>query len=264
MNGVIALFLVLGAGAFEQTFSQANTEYDSGRYEEAAQAYEQLIEQSVADPVVFYNLGNAYFRLGNLGYAIANYERALQLRPAFRAAQDNLQQALSQTKHKLNRPLPPGWEQSILFWHYGFSYRTTWIVAAACWFLFWLLLAVRRWRRLPYLRLSLFVVAMVAAAFGASAWIKAHPTPLAVAAGKTVPVRFGTTDVDKVHFELSEGDRVTITEERDGWIQVTTGGGERGWAQKNAFAVVGPPYSDLPMLDNEEEAAASEQGISTP
>ncbi|MCC6142166.1 MAG: tetratricopeptide repeat protein [Candidatus Hydrogenedentes bacterium] len=248
MNAILALFLALGAGAFEQTFSQANAAYDNGQYREAAVSYEQLVQQSVADPAVFFNLGNCYFRLGNLGYAIANYERSLQLRPSFEAARTNLDQAIAQTEHKLNRPLPPAWEQGLLFWHYDLSYRTTWITSAVCWVLFWSLLALRLVRRWRYLRTTLILLAVAAAAFGTSAWIKAHPVPMAVVTAENVPVRFGTSEDDKVRFELAAGDRVSVGDTRGGWIQVSTGSGERGWADSKAFALVGPPYTDLLML----------------
>ena len=43
---------------------------------------------------LFYNLGNAWFKLGDQGRAILNYERALVLNPRMEEARSNFQTAL--------------------------------------------------------------------------------------------------------------------------------------------------------------------------
>ena len=79
----LILGLLAGRSLLTQTadMSVANSLAANGRYAEAAQAYQQLIDQGAADSAVYYNLGNAYMRLGNLGQAIVNYQRAAQLDP---------------------------------------------------------------------------------------------------------------------------------------------------------------------------------------
>jgi hypothetical protein len=59
----------------------ANRLYEAGNYGEAIQVYEQLAAQGVEDSVLFYNLGNAYYRTGDLGRAILNFRRAAELDP---------------------------------------------------------------------------------------------------------------------------------------------------------------------------------------
>lgn len=81
-------------------FSQANTYYAEGNYAEAAAQYEQIIastsdEMSSDYAVVYYNLGNAYFKQGELAQSILAYERALRLQPSLKDAKHNLQFAQS-------------------------------------------------------------------------------------------------------------------------------------------------------------------------
>jgi tetratricopeptide (TPR) repeat protein len=59
----------------------ANQLYEAGQYAQAAQAYQQLANQGFANGALFYNLGNAQFKQGNLGQAILNYRRAQQYTP---------------------------------------------------------------------------------------------------------------------------------------------------------------------------------------
>ena len=75
-------------------FAQANAQYAEGNYEEAALQYEQIIiSQPTAE--AYYNLGNAYFKQGELAQSIIAYERALRLAPSYKEAQHNLQFAQS-------------------------------------------------------------------------------------------------------------------------------------------------------------------------
>src|SRR6266576_4225228 len=81
---LILLSAILGsfiaASAFAQTdFDRANQEYTQGHFKEAISGYEALIRSGQWSANLFYDLGNAYFRVGDLGRAILNYERALAL-----------------------------------------------------------------------------------------------------------------------------------------------------------------------------------------
>ena len=85
-------------------FADANIQYAEGNYAQAATQYEQILANlpstDVADlpsdyAVVYYNLGNAYFKQGELAQAILAYERALRLQPSLQDAKHNLQFAQS-------------------------------------------------------------------------------------------------------------------------------------------------------------------------
>jgi tetratricopeptide (TPR) repeat protein len=259
MNTLLCLVAILGANAYEDTFANANNAYNSGNYATAVPLYEQLVAESVANPVVFFNLGNAYYRAGRIGPAIANYERALQLNPNLDNARENLAKAVQETPHHLGRPAPPEWEQSLLFWHYSLSRRATNFLALASWFAFWALLAIRQWRPVRFARRGALAAFVLAMAFGLSAWDKAHPQLLAVASDAVVPVHYGTNENETVRFELNVGDRVLVDRQMNGWSRVTTAGGERGWAQDQGLAFVGPPY-ERPAEPSPAAAAEAKSG----
>ena len=240
MNMLAALLIIMAGAVYDETFANANAAYEAGNFDEAVKLYERLTQASVENPVVYYNLGNAYYRNGELARAIANYERALALWPGFEAARENLDKALRGTKRNLARPLPPAWEQSLLFWHYAISYKTARLLAAICWIVFWLLLGLRYARPIPYLRAAAAAAALLACAFAGSAWVKAHPVPLAVALHDETPVRFGRSDAETVRFELFEGDRVTVDRRLNGWARVTTVSGDRGWVRESQLVYAGP------------------------
>src|SRR5436305_13904414 len=84
----------VAASAFAQTdFDKANQEYAQGHFKEAIAGYETLVRSGPLSANLFYDLGNAYFRTGDFGHAILNYERALALEQHHPEGAANLQSA---------------------------------------------------------------------------------------------------------------------------------------------------------------------------
>ena len=91
-------------------FTEANIQYAEGNYAEAASTYEQILANLPSTDaaeiqhsdlptdyaVIYYNLGNAYFKQGELAQSILAYERALRLKPSMKDAKHNLLFAQSQ------------------------------------------------------------------------------------------------------------------------------------------------------------------------
>jgi tetratricopeptide (TPR) repeat protein len=81
-------------GHADSGWNRANEAYSGGKFEQAKVEYIQLAGRREFSPELFYNLGNAWFRLDDQGRAILNYNRALVLNPAFEEAKANLETAL--------------------------------------------------------------------------------------------------------------------------------------------------------------------------
>jgi len=84
------LLLILLASVF----TQANELYTAGQYAEAAAIYEQVVAETPS-AVAYYNLGNAYFKQGELSQSILAYERSLRLDPMNKDTRYNLRFAES-------------------------------------------------------------------------------------------------------------------------------------------------------------------------
>ena len=97
---VLLLLLALPLSAHAVTKADADKSYSEGQYQQAVEQYEELLKQGVSADV-YYNLGNAYYRIDDITHAILNYERALRLSPADDDVKFNLQLARSKTIDKL-------------------------------------------------------------------------------------------------------------------------------------------------------------------
>lgn len=243
---LLATLAVFSANAFQDEFDAGNTAYRAGDYATAAAAYERVVASGAVDAALFFNLATAYHQDGRLGPAITNYERALDLRPDYPEARENLERALAATPNKLPKPLRPAWQQALLFWDGGLTYQAVRGLAILAWLASWTILVVQLFRKLPYGRPSAVLLCCLATLSGLSAWCKAHPVSLAVAVVPSAPVRYGTSDADEVRFELGEGDRVAAEAIADSWVRVRSVDGVRGWVRAEQVCLTGPPYLPAP------------------
>ena len=60
----------------QTAFFRANTLYTQGQYAKAIEAYEAVLQSGLVSGNLYFNLGNSYFKAGQVGRAILNYERA--------------------------------------------------------------------------------------------------------------------------------------------------------------------------------------------
>ncbi len=106
-------------GTRERTFLRALEVFDAaktpGDYHEAAALLESVATDGYRNGAVYYNLGNAYFRAGEYGRAIASYRKAQPFRPRDLYLEANLRQALSIAPGRLPEAPAPWWTH-VFFW----------------------------------------------------------------------------------------------------------------------------------------------------
>ena len=97
---VLLILLMFSLPICAITKKNADTEYEKRNYQQAIKDYEELLQNGVSYEV-YYNLGNAYYRLDNIPRAILSYERALRLSPNDEDVRVNLKMAQSKTIDKI-------------------------------------------------------------------------------------------------------------------------------------------------------------------
>lgn len=86
----------------EQKWESANANFAEGNFAQAARDYEAIVESGVNNWELFYNLGSAYYKDGNLGRAILNFERAERLNPRNSDIEHNLEVAKARIVDKID------------------------------------------------------------------------------------------------------------------------------------------------------------------
>lgn len=86
-------FSQLHANELEALFNKANETYAAKEYVEAADLYQQVVDKGMVSFDLYYNLGNAYYRSGDVGPSVLYYEKALKMDPSNEDAVFNLKVA---------------------------------------------------------------------------------------------------------------------------------------------------------------------------
>lgn len=86
------------ADSLSSLWQDGTEAYRQGRYAQAAESYAAVASAGVESGPLFYNLGNAYYRVGETGQAIRYYEKAQRLLPSDPRIAHNLDMARSRTE----------------------------------------------------------------------------------------------------------------------------------------------------------------------
>ena len=101
MKKLLIVFLLVSDCLFAQDnkslFQQASQDYANGNYEAAINKYESILKSGEVSASLYYNLGNAHYKLDHIAPSIYNYEKALQLDPGYKDAENNLAFAQNMT-----------------------------------------------------------------------------------------------------------------------------------------------------------------------
>jgi tetratricopeptide (TPR) repeat protein len=216
------------AAGIPAEFDAANKLYAEGKFADAAGAYEKMIQSGAVSPALYFNYGNAAFKTGNLGRAIAAYRRAEQLAPRDAEVRANLEFARNQVQGPTLR------ENRWADWLGTLSLNEwTGLAAAALWLMFALLMARQiRPALKPVLRGFTRVAVAAVITSGACAGVDAanhftRQTVVVVAPDPTV--RSGPVDEAQSAFTVHNGAELSVLDRRDNWLQVTDGSGRIGW-----------------------------------
>lgn len=234
----------------EQFFHQANeiSRQEPARAREltqrAAARYERVIaESSLHNGPLYYNLGNIYFKMGDLGRAVLNYRRAQQLNPNDRQLLQNLQFARAQRQDSFKEPEQTRILQTVFFLHYDFAPTTRQRLFLWFYLLSFLLATVMIWYQPAWLKVCFGIVAGLTVILTLSLYITLHELQSrrpGVVLAREVVARKGDGESYAPSFNapLHAGTEFILLEQRDGWSEVVLPDGQRAWLPNQAFALL--------------------------
>ncbi len=229
----------------EEMFRRAAELYDEGSFAEAAEQYESLRSSGITDGVLFYNLGNTYFKSGQLGPAILNYERALRLLPGDEDVKANLAFANELITDVVEPPDLP----SFIVWMFELYGALDPGFCAGLLSLSFLLggmavslLILGRWPQLRtpliYFLTAASLVALVSASVLTAKVSFASREVRAIVLVSNSDVRSGPGETNPQLTEIHEGLGVMIMGDRQGWLQVRLPNGLTGWIREGDVEVI--------------------------
>jgi tetratricopeptide (TPR) repeat protein len=218
-------------------FSAANKFYAEGKFADAANAYEKILASGATSPNLLFNYGNAEFKSGNLGKAIAAFRRAQLLAPRDSEIRANLAFVRNQIKGATVRE--SFWQN----WLGNLSLDEWAIFAAIAFWLTFLLLAAKQLRPAlaAKLKSAIWIFAALTIFSGTILGVQAanhFSKQTAVVVSANVTARSGPFDDAQSAFTARDGAELSVLDRRDDWVQVVDGSGKIGWLQNKLVEVL--------------------------
>ena len=248
---IVLLVRLCAAGGtienFGQAFEESNRLYEQGKFVEAAQGYQQIIESGRVSADVYFNLGNAWFKAGQHGRAVAAYRQAERIEPR----DPNIQFNLQFVREKISgdeRDHRGRWER-----FFGRLTINEWtMIAASFYWLLCLALVGREvqpaWRGAlrPYAIGTGVATLVFGACLAAASHLRAQANDAVVIVPNAV-VRRGPLQEAPVSFQLPDGSEVTVIDRKElilgegkqQWLQVQDRRGT-GWLQRDQVILLKP------------------------
>jgi len=242
----LLIFLSSLAKADSNSIMQtANEYYKNNRYQLAIEEYNKLLLDGFEGTSLYYNLGNAHYRLGKVGYAILYYEKALKLSPNDEDVTHNLALAKLNLKDKVDT-LPPFfifnlWEGILA----AFSV-TGWTIIVYIIFILVLIVFVVYFfsRSVTEQRISFFtgigltVILLLTISLLIVKMNKEFNTKDGVIIETSVIVKSSPDYSSKDSFQIHEGLKVRIEDNVDDWVKIRLDDGKIGWITEKSLGII--------------------------
>ena len=240
----IASFLVftidIPASQVDDIMAKGNKFYRDGSYEKAIDEYGQLVNEGYFGTSLFYNLGNSYYRVGKIGYAILYYEKALKLSPSDEDVQHNLNFARLSTVDRI-QPLPKfflfDWWESLLnsFSENGWAY-----IVFVVYLLLIILVALYFFAR-SVVQQKIIFFSSIAVVFILAICVsllivkvnREETLKSGIIVKQAVTVKSSPEATGTDAFVIHEGLKVNIEDKLDAWVKIRLADGKVGWIENN-------------------------------
>jgi len=246
MKKLVYIFLLIAPVLFAQSgFERGNSLYQKGNYEEAVTAYESVLQTKKQSAELYYNLGNAYYKLNKVAPAIYNYEKALVLNPNDDEIRNNLHFAQKMTIDEIKDVPKVGFEKLLRDFTASFHYNGwAWIsVGFSTLFLLFFLgyyfsqttLSKRIFFIGMFVIIFFIAISVLSAIFEKSHYQNERP---AIVFAEMAPVKAEPKTGGPDVFVLHEGTKVFVKEVLDDWTKIELTDGTEGWIENSAIKEV--------------------------
>src|SRR5574344_67266 len=237
---LVGTCLGISANNDMQKMTDANKAYQQENYSKATELYKQIADSNNVGAVLFYNLGNAYYKNGDISHSRLWYERALQLDPG----NDDIKHNIAFVNQKITDRIGPVPESAISEWWNHFSQQLTerqWsiisLIAAFLLAVTVILFMIIRSNTVHVISLITLILSLItlifSIIFASKEKYRYIKQPEAIVMELVVTAKSEPTANGKNLFVIHEGLKVKITGTMENWAEIQIPNGEKGWVPIN-------------------------------
>lgn len=244
-NFLILIIVLVSFASFGQSVEDsmqiAGEFYRNSQFNDAIEIYNRLINEGYEGTPLYYNLANSYYRIGELGKAILNYERALKLSPSDEDVKHNLAFANLSTVDRI-QPLPTfflfEWWESILasITMNGWTYLAYFffLVLVAVSVVYFFAKTIFQQKLILFSGLGILAVFMIIVSLLIVKINREENVISGVVIEQSVTVKSSPDEQSTDAFVIHEGLKVNLEENLDNWVKIRLADGKVGWVENDA------------------------------
>ncbi len=228
-------------GQNKALFEKANEAYNAGNYPEAVSQYKEVLKNGEESAELYFNLGNAHYKLNHIAESVYNYEKALLLDPADQTIQNNLEFANNMVLDDIKEVPKSGLSNFITNVISVFSFNGwAWIAILgvaifSILFLLYYFSIASKWKRVFFtVAITAVVISFISLIFAFHLKNVNQNKEFAIVFVEEVPVRNEPNLRGNELFLLHEGSKVQILNTFQDWIQLELANGSTGWMDKSS------------------------------
>ena len=238
---ILLSFQMLAASEWDVYLNEGNKAYSDGKYEDAIIHYSKILENDFESGELYFNLGNAHYKLDEIGKSIYYYEKALKFIEGDEALEQNLKIARLKIIDKIE-PIPKlfiwVWIDSVIHLlsveDWGWISLILFCITAII-FSLYILFIKRLLFRFSWIFLILFSISIVIFIgriylFETNEFGIIFETKVAVMSEPNL----GASEV----FILHEGTKVQVNRELNDWLEISIADGKTGWCRANSIGII--------------------------
>lgn len=233
---IVLLITSFGYTQNDQLFEKANGLYNSEKYNDAVQVYQQILSTKNHSASLYFNLGNAHYKLNQTAESIYNYEKALQLEPANDDIIANLAFANNMRIDKIDVIPTTGFSNIFSSVINMLSFDMWAILSIVFMILFMMAFVGYSQSKFTNRKRTFFMVALLGLFFSVLSVAFAYQqeatdinVKYAIVFAKESKVKSEPKFNSDEAFQLHEGTKVGVFEEFDGWTKIKLTNGSVGW-----------------------------------
>ncbi|MEI6807240.1 MAG: tetratricopeptide repeat protein [bacterium] len=236
-EGEMSVLLKEGADLFRQANATVGRRPEDAKelYGKAVMRFERIAgEGGIHNGQLYCDIGNAYFRMEDLGRAILNYRRAALYTPNDVNLRQNLEYARSKRSDKVDVGQKTKILNTLFFWHYDLSAKTRALFFLVLFMAGWAAAILRIFLQRSWIGWVIGVTAVLAVLLLGSVAVEEwsmRTLKAGVIVGRDVIARKGDSETYEPSFTepLHAGTEFEVVEQRPEWYQIELADGRRCW-----------------------------------
>ena len=217
-----------------EKFLEANNLYNDSKYEQSIQLYLQILDSGAHSSELYFNIGNAYYRINDIANSILYYEKSLKLDSSDNDVINNLNMVKNALIDDIAVVPTSFFDEQLNKISNLLDYSLWGLVLISLSFIFLLLFIIYFFSNKPIIKRTAFT-----AWISINAYEKNHLEKYAIIFSTKIEIKADPNERSENLLTLHLGTKVRIIDNfNDEWLKIKLVNGQEGWIKNNQIKII--------------------------